>query len=223
MDLARRYVFPYDAEDIKAHKFFKGLPWERLHTMPPPFIPSLRSEYDTRYFDEEESISDMEESSRASSPSPIEDGAVDGADNAQKKDALRTEKSEMICGFSPLVKEAALKWVATPYDSARMKMIEAEIEQLAATGLSLPDRDILLEFIHRFGKKERKRPRDRLLRDPETKKEVMEIRKRSAFLGYTWKRPRQSPAASGPQTKDANITTTTRTFNRNRFWARLPT
>ncbi|EFX03554.1 serine/threonine-protein kinase cbk1 [Grosmannia clavigera kw1407] len=222
MGLACRYVFPYDAEDIKAHKFFKGMPWERLHTMPPPFIPSLRSELDTQYFDEEESISDMEESSRASSPSPSE-----GGDMPQRKDtkatvALEADKIDMLCGITPLVREKALEWVATPYDSARMKMIEAEVEHIAATGLALADRDVLLEFVHRFGKKERKRPRDRLLRDPETKKEVMEIRKRTAFLGYTWKRPRQPEVTQGMQTKDTEHSVTMRALNRSRFWARQP-
>ena len=33
-----------------------------------------------------------------------------------------------------------------------------------------------------------KRPRDKLLRDPKYAKDVLQVRKRSAFLGYTWRR-----------------------------------
>lgn len=37
--------------------------------------------------------------------------------------------------------------------------------------------------------KQKKRARDKLLRDPTVARVVMEVRKRGAFLGYTWKRP----------------------------------
>ena len=37
-------------------------------------------------------------------------------------------------------------------------------------------------------KAEKKRARDKVLRDPLVGKPVMDIRKRSAFLGYDWKR-----------------------------------
>lgn len=39
-------------------------------------------------------------------------------------------------------------------------------------------------------RKEKKRPRDKLLRDPEVGKTVLEIRKKGAFMGYTYRRPR---------------------------------
>jgi protein-serine/threonine kinase len=38
-------------------------------------------------------------------------------------------------------------------------------------------------------KKEKKRPRDKLLRDPEVGRTVLEIRKKGAFVGYTYRRP----------------------------------
>jgi hypothetical protein len=41
-------------------------------------------------------------------------------------------------------------------------------------------------------KKEKKRPRDKLLRDPELGRLVLEIRKKGAFVGYTYRRPRFS-------------------------------
>ncbi|KAK4097916.1 kinase-like protein [Parathielavia hyrcaniae] len=64
-DFAGRYVFPYDAEDIKAHKWFRNVPWERLHELEPPLVPSLRSVDDTHYFDEGGSVSDETDSGDA--------------------------------------------------------------------------------------------------------------------------------------------------------------
>lgn len=61
-DFASRYVFSHDAEDIKAHKWFKGIPWEHLHELQPPFVPQIRSIDDTQYFEEEEPISDWSDS-----------------------------------------------------------------------------------------------------------------------------------------------------------------
>lgn len=37
-------------------------------------------------------------------------------------------------------------------------------------------------------KKERKRPRDKLLRDPVLGRKALELRKKGAFLGYTYRR-----------------------------------
>ncbi|KAF2711277.1 kinase-like protein [Pleomassaria siparia CBS 279.74] len=39
-------------------------------------------------------------------------------------------------------------------------------------------------------RKEKKRPRDKLLRDPQVGRTVLEIRKRGAFMGYTYRRPK---------------------------------
>jgi hypothetical protein len=41
-------------------------------------------------------------------------------------------------------------------------------------------------------KREKKRPRDKLLRDPDVSQTVLEIRKKGAFVGYTYRRPRFS-------------------------------
>jgi len=39
-------------------------------------------------------------------------------------------------------------------------------------------------------KKEKKRPRDKLLRDPEVGRTLLELRKKGLFIGYTYRRPR---------------------------------
>ncbi|CAK7271426.1 hypothetical protein SEPCBS119000_004600 [Sporothrix epigloea] len=210
--MARQYVFPFDAEDIKAHKFFKGLPWERLSQMPPPFIPKIRSDDDTRYF-EDSAIFDDDDDDESTDPPRWSDRDNDKGNHVKKgvditdkplevatmcKEEILAAKAEKggkrglidkaLKAFDAAVQMKALSWIATPCDSQRLKAIETEIEQLIALGLSTADGEALLHFVERFGKREKKRPRDRLLRDQKTKKIAMELRKRNAFLGYTWRR-----------------------------------
>ena len=39
------------ANEIKSHPFFYGFNWDNIRNIKPPFIPFLRNEYDTSYFD----------------------------------------------------------------------------------------------------------------------------------------------------------------------------
>jgi len=51
----RRFSF----EKIKAHSFFKKVPWNNMTAMKPPFVPSLSSEIDTSNFEQIEEEQDM--------------------------------------------------------------------------------------------------------------------------------------------------------------------
>ncbi|KAK0657492.1 kinase-like domain-containing protein [Cercophora newfieldiana] len=214
-DFTGHYVFPFDAEDIKSHKWFKGVPWERLHQLDPPFVPQLRTIDDTHYFDEDDEISDWSESETSESEQP-ENGAGPGAApytvgrqlpplQAQQVDGAITEaavaaatrsrsriKAEearlALRGLRRSVQKWALAAIATPYDNSRLRDLDSQIEGLQ--GLALVERNMLRQFIRAFGRKDRKRPRDRLLRDRKTRGVVMEVRKKTAFLGYTWRRMR---------------------------------
>ena len=39
------------SSEIKAHPFFKGINWLKIREMKPPFIPDIKNDYDTSYFD----------------------------------------------------------------------------------------------------------------------------------------------------------------------------
>lgn len=220
-DFAGHYVFPYDAEDIKAHKWFRGVPWDCLHELRPPHVPELHAVDDTRYFDEEDEISDWSESEAsefeqqhvgAGGNGGAEPGAITGGSILLARRPQRTsprnipeggvaipskprspqEKGEearrALRGLHRTVQKWAMAAIATPYDSTRLLDLDAQIEGLP--GLALVERNLLRQFIRAFGRKDRKRPRDRLLRDRNARGVVMEVRKRTAFLGYTWRRMR---------------------------------
>lgn len=277
MDFAGRFVFPYDAKDIKAHRWFKGVPWERLHELDPPFVPMIRSPDDTQYFDEDEPITDFSKSDdddedqpppdpQESSPGVNLNNAAgrDGADDnaaatplasnldaspastvnytqqptspesqpadsprdevpasskpkvaaaaataavmsatASKKRAEReAHLAEALGRFDRGIQHAVRSWLAVPYDSLRLRNFELQVD--VEPSLRAADRDALKALVRAHGRKERKRPRDRLLRDPRTKKVVLEERKKTAFLGYDWARMQALPVTAMLMTRPAN-------------------
>ncbi|KAI1810558.1 kinase-like domain-containing protein [Poronia punctata] len=178
-----RAVYPHDAEDIKAHKWFRDIPWEQLHLITPPFVPQISSVEDTHYFDEEEPISDWSESADEDTDS----------DTDQEED-IEPPPPPPLAIFPRSARGMLAQFVATPYDSNRLKHMDKEIEAMALPFLdeSQENETVALAqemkaFVREFGRRERKRPRDRLLRDPRTKATVLEIRKETAFLGYQFK------------------------------------
>ena len=43
-------------DEIKSHPFFKGVDWENIRNTKAPFIPDIKNDYDTKYFEKFESI-----------------------------------------------------------------------------------------------------------------------------------------------------------------------
>jgi protein-serine/threonine kinase len=215
-----RSVYSYDAEDLKAHKWFRGIPWDRLHLITPPFVPQISSVEDTHYFEEEEPISDWSESipdtdleedspppdpMAAFDPNPLTMTAVGAmpvppsllpsSTYPKHRSRNMAEANAVLATYSKPLREMLVQFVATPYDSTRLKRIHREIEHM------VPDADEaarLKNFVQVYGIRERKRPRDRLLRDRRTRGVALEVRKQSAFLGYTWRRMKRSePGVAG--------------------------
>ncbi|KAF7561124.1 hypothetical protein G7046_g3022 [Stylonectria norvegica] len=162
-DYYGRYVFPDDAEDIKAHRWFRNIPWDRLQTLTPPFIPHINGAEDTHYFDESEPIEDWSESYPSGAAMSPED------------------VKEVLGDFRESVQDVAMQLVAVPYDSARLRKIDQQVE--GTSMLAVEEKEVLKHFVRLYGRKERKRARDRLLRDKDIKEEVMDIRKKTAFMG----------------------------------------
>lgn len=164
-------MFPDDAEDIRAHRWFKNFPWDRINDINPPFVPRITSLEDTHYFDESDARSELMASC--------------------KSDELKTRPEDvrwMLRDCRPAVQNMAIDLIATPYDSLRLRSADRRIDK--SSSLTAEEKKVLKTFLHTYGKKERKRPRDILLRDRATKKVAMRVRRETAFLGYTWSRMR---------------------------------
>ncbi|KAI0486053.1 kinase-like protein [Xylaria cf. heliscus] len=175
-DTRGRSVYPHDAEDIKAHKWFRDIPWDQLHLITPPFVPQIAGVEDTHYFDEEEPISDWSDSC---------------SDDDEDTDPQKTAAMQaQLASFPRHTRGMLAQFVASPYDSTRLKRMDREINALMAASFTQAAllADQMKAFVRAFGRRERKRPRDRLLRDRKTKATVLRIRKQTAFLGYTFRR-----------------------------------
>lgn len=107
--------------------------------------------------------------------------------NASRKRAEREALlAKTLQPFNCGIQVAVRSWLNIPYDSLRLRNFEIQVD--AEPGLRATERDTLKALVRVYGKKEKKRPRDRLLRDPATKRVAMELRKKTAFIGYDWKR-----------------------------------
>lgn len=160
---AGHIVFPNDAEDIKSHPFFRNIPWPSQHLSRPPFVPRVHGGQPiTKYFDDEAEI--MSASDHLDSSSYDDD--LDDADAA----VTPTAPTPVGDGHQDELAGACL----------HSKSPQALLGQ--------PSSKIAGRTKRR--RKEKKRPRDKMLRDPQVGRTVLEIRKKGAFVGYTYRRPR---------------------------------
>lgn len=160
MDYQGNYVYPDDATDIKAHRFFHRIAWDRLHLTRPPFVPDVSGSDDTKYFDEEDPISDVDDAASQSQ-------TLEGSDDEMPDACPRVVSVTQVDGAPSQVK----------------------VERNLATNCRIDTKDGA-NWAEAAKLKDKKRPRDKVLRDKELSKKVLELRKRGAFLGYTYRRPR---------------------------------
>lgn len=188
-----RHVCANGAEEIKAHKFFQGIAWSQLHVSQPPFVPRVKENQSiTKYFEDEKDIVSDDSSSYYS----IKEHIDEHADEEQLQtmlghhfDRWRAEHNEKQkrelgmedCSDSEL--ERIKQQLGGQYENWKAERMVRACEERAYQGIQ-PSWKPLRQ------RKERKRPRDKLLRDPIVARKVMEIRKKNAFFGYTYRRPK---------------------------------
>lgn len=73
-------------EDFRTHPFFKGVDWDRLHSVRPPFVPELSGPTDVRYFEEHQ-------------PVPA-DGSVQVSTTQSRASYLKQPGAEEFIGFT---------------------------------------------------------------------------------------------------------------------------
>ena len=197
---AGRHVYSNGAEEIKAHPFFAGIPWTQMHNIPPPFIPRFRENQSiTKYFEDEKDIVASASSSFASLAATVDENLHPDTTEDQLKSTLgqhydrwkleRTTREKVDLGIEEYPDEELDRIKAhcgAFYEQWKAKrVIEVRHAQLAqGIGLDSWAKD------NRPRGRERKRPRDKMLRDPVVGRKVLELRKKGAFLGYTYRRMR---------------------------------
>jgi protein-serine/threonine kinase len=175
--VAPYFVVADDAEDIKAHPFFRGVIWDEMHLSRPPWIPTIKRDQSlARWFEDESEIMGTSED-RGSSvevPPTVEDPTTIGL-------AITADSAIPASNGAPLptIEEAS----ATTNAATNRHLVY--VNEAGETHASTPEKDAL-------GKKKKpkvsKRPRDKVLRDPVTGPTAMAERKAKAFLGYTYRR-----------------------------------
>ena len=117
----------------------------------------MRSRDDTKYFDEEDPISDVDDATSQDLEQDAPDFVL--AQNEEERHAIR-----QLDGANGQV-----------YTSTKAAI--DEVSELNPKG--------------KKGKEgAKKRPRDKVLRDKEFGRKVLDLRKKGAFIGYTYRRPR---------------------------------
>ncbi|KAL1584418.1 hypothetical protein WHR41_06346 [Cladosporium halotolerans] len=166
-----RHVHANGADEIKAHAFFRGVPWAGLHARAPPFVPRVRERQSiAKYFEDEADIV-SEESSRYESCEG--EGGVAGAESEKAAVGLQGLSDAEFRRVREHYGAAYGRWRVERVAFLQQQRQQGE-EETAGCGV----------------RRERKRPRDKVLRDVVVGKKVMEMRKRRAFFGYTYRRPR---------------------------------
>ena len=183
------FVYPDDAKDIKLHPYFRDIHWEKMLERRPPFVPRVKDWEDTKYFDEEQPISDIDSDSS-------DDQGVRARTHESEKDndeANATPEVEQGSRASQhyhedqhIIPSTALKL------NEKQKVVTWNTPDGNTIAAAKPELEATEGVNPALGKnkKEKKRPRDKILRDPECGRIAMKMRKKGAFLGYAYRKPK---------------------------------
>lgn len=177
-----KHVYPNGSEEIKTHEFFHGIPWAHMHLRPPPFVPRVREKQSiTKYFEDEKDIVSEESSAYRSTMDQVDEGDNNSLTSAERLQQEKTDVGLQACSDAEFqrIREHYGASYAT-WKTERMAFLRRQRlgeDHVDNTEVCRP-------------KKEKKRPRDKVLRDAALGKKVMEIRKKKAFFGYTYRRPK---------------------------------
>ena len=205
-DYKGRFVYPEDAEDIKQHPFFASTEWTTVPHRRPPFVPRVKGWKDTKYFDDEENISDIDSASstmddaqlfHAEPVAGIAELDGKGIGDSSQTAKLGSKASHHHQEDQHIVPSGAMHLNgnlaattpltgqrAAPYypDAVQWKTEQLHLDSIHSlpSPLTVPTKK----------RKDKKRPRDKILRDPITGPVAMKMRKEGAFMGYAYRRPK---------------------------------
>ena len=198
-----RFVYPDDGDQIKAHAWFHNIDFSTILMKRPPFVPRVKDWQDTKYFDEDLPISDMDSaSSDTDQEEPKQSATAEQApvhtdpdpkvshhqhedqhiipSNAMKLNVVAENDSAVAGG--PV--QHPLK---SPSQHADDMVVQWKVEKLEDQSQCTA---IEKEASKQKKKKEQKRARDKILRDPTWGKTALQMRKNGAFSGYAYRKPK---------------------------------
>lgn len=207
------FVYADDAEDIKNHAFFRGVQWNMLHTQTPYFVPQIRRPDSVKYFDQSDSISDIDSSSSDSGTEPnlrYHETSTEGGVQLTKtpSEVKKSHQAEP----QHIVPSQAVTLPGTQPAGNLNEEDKAPI--LAMQDSKMPptdDTNTVDDAFHNLTAKNtkankiimnarksdrtnpdptkaNKRPRDKILRDPTWANVALQMRKAGSFLGYEYRR-----------------------------------
>lgn len=149
--------------------------------MKPPFVPKVKSWEDTKYFEEDDPISDVDDASSITSNNTAKDPPVTSPTNPVSPSMFENAVAAAgTLASSPSGIETFEGMTVNEIIADQNKKLQdAEMAKMRAEERKVKKKE-----------KEKKRPRDKMLRDKEVGRQVLELRKKGAFFGYTYRRPK---------------------------------
>ena len=121
----------HGVEEIKRHPYFKGIDWNNIRKMKAPFIPELKNDYDTHYFDtfpEQEPFYPPNSSSKGKQRKDVNyAGYTFNRDNENIKDSF-VQALEVLEAVEKTSAKKKIKEIITDTNSPDLNKINEEIK-----------------------------------------------------------------------------------------------
>jgi serine/threonine protein kinase len=195
------YVYADDGDELKQHAFFDKVDWNNLQLIKPPFVPNVSAGEDTKYFYEADVISSVDSNSSEDSGRDKTTNGQDGENSPLQGYANIDGTCYGLSGQEP---EGQHSGPSNNYQGKTVNDIIAEHQRHSdahpgfetampqrfdGAGARTPN-PLLLPVAKVKPKKEKKRARNKILRDLGCGKLALELQKKGAFLGYEYRRPK---------------------------------
>lgn len=203
----RKHVYSNSANDIKTHPFFHGLQWNAMHTIRPPFVPIIHSEQEiTKYFENADhtipsNSAILPTTSPPTSPTASQEQQTVSDDRSVIPDQQEVTKAKMEIGlhelsdreFGMMKRAAGDLW--HDWKVRRIEELQQQARRCDPPPNSVSSRCVPANVLggkskqtYKGKRRVKPRPQDPILRDATVGREALELRKKGAFVGYTFKR-----------------------------------
>jgi len=185
------FVSANDAEDIKAHHFFHGINWETIHQSCPPWMPRDKEGQDIamNFENEDQTLSASQVSSSSlDETASLTNKPTPSASASPADIPIHTSGQRVVVAKQSLYKIGTSSSHCNHDPSARKPFNFLTNTKPSSPSSLSTQVDTVPNLPCKKGRKEKKLPNNKILRDPAVARTALEVRKRAAFLGYTYRR-----------------------------------